>query len=201
MYEIVPFEARLRRRGQSRKPPPLYPTQMRRPLAQGRRFEENEPMGSFRPIHGIFIVVLVLAGVLFADYALDGGARRAGQERVQPGPDGLVRIDVSSLESPMVRYFHFINAGNQEVEFFVSRDRSGELQVAFDANEVCYKKRRGYRAEGDWVVCNACDKAFRIAEINDGGGGCKPVPLEFQVTGNQLLLREDAVLRGWRYFR
>ena len=158
-------------------------------------------MGKFRPIHGIILVVLFLAGVLFADFALDGGARRANQERVQPDRQGLVRIDVSSLKSPDVRFFHFINAGNQEVEFFVARDPSGELQVAFDANEVCYKKRRGYRPEGEWVVCNACDKAFRVAEINSGGGGCKPVPLEFQVAGGELLLREDDVLRGWRYFR
>lgn len=158
-------------------------------------------MGGFRPIHGFFLVLLILGGVLFADYVLDGGARRAGQEQVKPDRDGLVRIDVASLKSPEVRFFHFINSGNQEVEFFVSRDGQDRLQVAFDANEVCYKKRRGYRAEGEWVVCNACDKSFRVAEINDGGGGCKPVPLVFREDGGQLVLREDEILRGWRYFR
>ncbi len=163
--------------------------------------QENGLMGGFRPIHGVFLVIVFLGGVLFADYILDGGTRRAGQERVRAGADGVVRIDVSSLKSPEVRFFHFINRGNQEVEFFVARDGEARLQVAFDANEVCYKKRRGYRAEGEWVVCNACEKSFRIAGINSGGGGCKPVPLDFQEVDGQLVLKEDDLLRGWRYFR
>lgn len=156
-------------------------------------------MGRFRPIHGILLVVLFLAGVLFADYVLDDA--RGEQTQVQPAKDGTVRIDIASLEASEVRFFHFINYANQEAEFFVARDPENQLQVAFDANEICYKKRRGYRDEGEWVVCNACDKSFRLAEVNDGGGGCKPVPLEFQVQGDQLVLQEDEILRGWRYFR
>ena len=158
-------------------------------------------MSRFKPIHGVFIVLLFLGAVLVADLALEGRLGQEGFERVSPGPDGLVRIDVADLEPQQVRFFRFLNAGNQEVRFFVGRDSAGHVQVAFDANEECAKMKRGYRQEGDWVVCNKCDKSFRLAEVNAGGGGCKPVPLEHRLRGAEVEIAEADVLTGWRFFR
>ncbi|MEM7352750.1 MAG: Fe-S-containing protein [Acidobacteriota bacterium] len=158
-------------------------------------------MAKVRPIHAAVIVLLFGAGVLVADYALDGGFRQAGYQRVSPDPKGQIVLDIAELTSTEARFYRFLNAGNQEVKFFVARDPAGVVQVAFDANAICYKTQRGYRYEGEWVACNKCDKSFRIAEVNDGGGGCKPVPLAHQVIGDQLVLQENDILTGWRYFR
>ncbi len=154
-----------------------------------------------RPIHAAFLVLLLASTVLVADYALDGGFSHAGYQRVAPDSDGQVVLDLSDLANGDLRYYRFLNTGSQEVKFFVGRDRGGELQVAFDANQICAKQKRGFRYEDDWVVCNKCDKAFRLTEINAGGGGCKPVPLEHRVADQNLVLRETDILTGWRYFR
>jgi uncharacterized membrane protein len=153
-------------------------------------------MKRFRPYHGIALVLILVAG-----YTLVHRAAGGSHQRVGPGPDGVVRIPVADLSPLEVRFYRFLNAGNQEVRFFVSRDGGGQIQAAFDANEVCYKKKRGYKAEGEWVVCNFCDKAFRIAEINAGGGGCKPIPVPFRLEGEAVVLTEGELLQGWRYFR
>lgn len=158
-------------------------------------------MRRFKPIHGVFVVLLFVAAVLVGELALEGRLGRAGFERVAPGSDGTVRIDLAGLEPRQVRFYRFLNTGNQEVKFFVGRDEAGHVQVAFDANESCAKTKRGYRHEGEWLVCNKCDKAFRLAEVNAGGGGCKPVPLKHRVEGEELLLAEGDVLQGWRLFR
>ncbi|HSF39649.1 MAG TPA: Fe-S-containing protein [Thermoanaerobaculia bacterium] len=158
-------------------------------------------MHRFKPIHGVFVVLVFVAAILVGELALEGRLGRSGFERVNPGSDGTVRIDVSDLSPQEVRFFRFLNSGNQEVKFFVGRDAAGQVQVAFDANEPCAKAKRGYRHEGEWLVCNKCDKAFRLAEVNAGGGGCKPVPLKHQVNGGELLLAEGDVLQGWRFFR
>jgi len=50
------------------------------------------------------------------------------------------------------------------------------------------------------MVCNKCDKSFRLSEVNAGGGGCKPVPLRFQLAGGELLIAQADVLAGWRLF-
>jgi len=142
-----------------------------------------------------------MGAVLAADFALDGGFRRQGFERVRPDADARVRIDVADVPNGDIRFFRFINAGNQEVAFFVARDLHGELQVAFDACEPCFKLKRGNRLEGEWIVCNKCDRSFKLTEINAGGGGCKPGPIAHRLDGDVLLLAEDDILRGWRYFR
>jgi uncharacterized membrane protein len=155
----------------------------------------------FKPIHGVFVVLLFVGAVLVADLALEGRLGEEGFERVSPDRSGMVHLKVGDLQPQEVRFFRFLNAGNQEVRFFVGRDSAGHLQVAFDANEECAKMKRGYRSEGDWVVCNKCDKSFRLAEVNAGGGGCKPVPLEHQVRGDDLQIAEADMLKGWRLFR
>jgi len=39
------------------------------------------------------------------------------------------------------------------------------------------------------------------AEVNAGGGGCKPIPLGHRVQGDKLLIAESDVLKGWGLFR
>lgn len=158
-------------------------------------------MRRFKPSHGIFLVLLFVGAVLLADLAYEGKLGATAAERVSPDPQGIVRVSLDGLEPLQVRFFQFLNAGSQEVRFFVGRDSAGHVQVAFDANEPCAKAKRGYRAEGEWLVCNKCDKSFRLAEVNAGGGGCKPVPLEHQVNGDELVIAEADILKGWRLFR
>jgi uncharacterized membrane protein len=158
-------------------------------------------MRRFKPIHGILIVLLVLGVVWGAEVALEGRLNPKGFKQVMPGRDGQVRISLADLQPQDVRFYRFLNTGNQEVRFFVGRDGAGQVQVAFDANEQCAKSKRGFRHEGEWMVCNKCDKAFRLAETNSHGEGCTPIPVRFRENGQELVLAEADVLQGWRLFR
>lgn len=159
-------------------------------------------MRRFKPVYGLFVVLLFAGAILVADFAFDRGFD-SQHERVAP-VQGEVRIDVSELKSGQVRFFRFLNTGNQEVKFFAGRDRQGTIQVAFDASDICQKKGRGFRAEAgdeeDWMICNFCDKSFRLVEINSGQGGCAPVPVDHRVEGDTLILSEASILKGWRLF-
>lgn len=160
-------------------------------------------MRRFRPIHGLLLVGLLLLPVVGWALARELFPERfTGHERVEVDDRGEVRIHLAGLEPQQVRFFRYLNYGNQEVRFFAGRDENGTVQVAFDANELCYKTKRGYQYQGDgWLVCRKCDKAFRLAEANAGGGGCNPVPLVHRLDGDTLVLQEGQILEGWRYFR
>jgi uncharacterized membrane protein len=158
-------------------------------------------MMRFKPIHGVLAVVLFVSTVVVADLAFEGRFGRPPYERVVAGQDGDLRISLAGLGPQQVRFYHFLNPANQEVWFFVGRDASGQVQVAFDADEVCAKSKRGFRHEGEWMVCNKCDKSFRLADVNAGGGGCKPVPLRYRVAGGELLIAQADAMVGWRLFR
>jgi uncharacterized membrane protein len=158
-------------------------------------------MVRIRPYHALLAVALFSALVVFADWAWQGGFGHSGYELVRPDDKGQVVIDVSDLPQREVRFYRFLNAGNQEVKFFVGRDRSGTVQVAFDASDTHAQLGRGFRHEGDWMVDNKCDSASRLENVNNGGRGCSPVPLAHRLVGDQVVLSEQDVLRGWRYFR
>lgn len=157
-------------------------------------------MRRFRPIHGILLVALLSATVIAADYLLSG-AGHAQFVRVSPDREGRVVLDVSDLAPLAVRYYRFLNAGNQEVLFFVGKDESGRLAVAFNASENDFKRRRGFRHDGAWMVNAKCDTAIRLSEVNQGRSGCGPIPLPFRAQGDTVTIAENDVLAGWRYFR
>lgn len=154
-----------------------------------------------RPVYAFAIVLLLAAGLLVADYALDGGFRHSGWARVAPDDTGRVVLDIGDFAPLEVRFYRFLNSGNQEVKFLVGKDENGAIQVGFDASESDYKRRRGFRHEGEWLVNNKCDTAVRLHEVNDDKGGCRPVALRHELRGDQLVLTESDILRGWRYFR
>jgi uncharacterized membrane protein len=110
-------------------------------------------------------------------------------------------VPAGDLGANQVRFYRFLNTSNQEVFFFVGRDGAGTLHVAFDAAESDYRRKRGFRHDGEWLVNNKCETACRLAEVNAGGGGCKPVPLAHRLEGDTVLLAESDVLTGWRYFQ
>jgi uncharacterized membrane protein len=157
-------------------------------------------MRRFKPVHGVLIVLAVLGVIWGAEAAWEARLHSSGFRRVSPDRGGQVRIDVGDLKPQEVRFFQFLNAGNQEVHFFVGRDKEGQLQVAFDASETCAKFKRGFRHEGEWMVCNKCDKAFRLTGVSSGGQGCEPIPVQHQLAGSELVLAETDILRGWRLF-
>lgn len=162
---------------------------------------ENQSMRRFRPVHGVALVLVFMAVFLVANYAHEGGFDRGSFERVGPDPDGNVRIDVADLEAGEARFYRFLNPSNQEVKFFVGRDRSGEVQVGFDASEICFKRKRGFDYSDGWLTCRVCEKSFHLAEVNHDRGGCAPVAVRHTVQGDQLVIAESAMLEGWRYFR
>ncbi len=157
-------------------------------------------MRRFRPLHGVFLVLLFMGVVLAADYVIEGRMGRARYQRVGPDRGGTVRIEVADLEPKQVRFYRFLNPGNQEVLFFVGRDPEGVVQVAFDASESHARVGRGFRHEGEWMVDNKCDTPVRLAAVNHGGGGCRPVPVAHRLEGDAVVLTEQELLKGWRLF-
>jgi len=158
-------------------------------------------MTRWKPSHAILIVLVVLGFGWGIRLALDAHHGKARLETVRADSQGVVRIDLRDLERLEVRFFRFINAGNQEVEFLVGRDEEGEVQVGFNANDNHYKTRRGFSFQDGWIIDNKCETATRLSKVNAGGGGCKPAPLEHQVLDDVLVLQERDLLAGWRYFR
>ncbi|MDP2167292.1 MAG: Fe-S-containing protein, partial [Thermodesulfovibrionales bacterium] len=61
-------------------------------------------------------------------------------------------------------------------------------------------EKKGYRQEGDIMVCNNCGQAFPSTQINVIKGGCNPAPIERHVEGDYLIMRASDIEVGRMYF-
>ena len=112
---------------------------------------------------------------------------------------GVVSLPVADLADGRARYFSVLVAG-KTVPFFVLRSSDGAIRAAFDACDVCYPFRKGYRQEGDVMVCNNCGRRFPSVRINVEIGGCNPSPLQMQVQGDRVIIKTTDIASGAKYF-
>jgi uncharacterized membrane protein len=97
-------------------------------------------------------------------------------------------------------HFYTIKAGGKTVNFFVMKSSDGIIRAAFDACDVCYREKKGYREEGDYMVCNNCGQRFPSRKINEVKGGCNPSPLNRTIVGNNVVLKVNDIQSGAFYF-
>ena len=122
----------------------------------------------------------------------------AGQTPVR-AEDGVVRLPVADLADGRAAFYTY-QSGDKTIPFFVLRSSDGVIRAAFDACDVCYLSRKGYRQEGDEMVCNNCGSRFPSTKINEVEGGCNPAPLDREVQGDTVVIRATDLESGARYF-
>lgn len=110
-----------------------------------------------------------------------------------------VKIPLRSLDSGKALYLTNTLNG-RPLYYFALKSSDGQYRAAFDACDVCFRANRGYRQEGDLMVCNQCGQTFPSAKINEVKGGCNPAPLSRKVEGQYLVIRKVDMAAGKQYF-
>lgn len=113
--------------------------------------------------------------------------------------DGEVRITIDKVSDGKAHYFTY-KADDKTVSFFVVKSSDGVIRAAFDACDVCFHAKKGYRQEGDFMICNNCGMKFHSTRVNDVEGGCNPAPLKRAKVGDQLVIKVSDILPGGRFF-
>jgi uncharacterized membrane protein len=126
------------------------------------------------------------------------GCQSGKYEKVK-AENGVVKIPVSKVSDGNIHYYEYDNNG-KPVKFFVLQSNDGTIKAAFDACDVCYPEKKGYRQEGDFVICNNCGQRFHESKINVQKGGCNPAPLNRSVNGSFLEIQVADIKKGSFYF-
>ena len=111
--------------------------------------------------------------------------------------EGRIVLAAADFSDGAAKYYRAKVSG-KEVKFFVLESSDGVIRAAFDACDVCYQAKRGYRQEGDFMICNNCGQRFVSTKVNELKGGCNPSPLERVVQGDELMI-DLAALAGGLY--
>jgi uncharacterized membrane protein len=168
------------------------------------RLEEKKKQQKKTVYLGVAVVLVLV--VLAAGYVLLNGGQGANDPALynQSGTDASGQNVVIPLSDITDTNFHFYSydSGGVGIKYFIVKDSSGNIHTAFDACDVCYAAKKGYRQVGDVAKCNNCGKTFAVSGIGtqNVGGGCWPGYLPHEVRGSDVVLKSTDLANGKHYF-
>ena len=131
--------------------------------------------------------------------ANDSGRSAAGRVTNVSAKDGVLTFNTEDFADGKAAFFSTEAAG-KSVQFFVLKSSDGVIRSAFDACDVCFPAKKGYRQSGDLMVCNNCGQQFHSVRINEEKGGCNPSPLHRHEENGILTIALTDIAQGAMYF-
>lgn len=114
--------------------------------------------------------------------------------------NGVVAIPVAKVSDGAAHFYKF-SEGGKEIGFFIIKGADGALHTAFDSCDVCFREKKGYVQQGDFMVCKNCNQRFATTRIGPHAvGGCNPSYLASSTDGNNVVIRATDLQAGARYF-
>jgi uncharacterized membrane protein len=100
-----------------------------------------------------------------------------------------VVIPISDISTTAT--FYPYDSNGVTIRYFAVKDKQGTVHVAFDACDVCYQAKKGYKQVGDVMQCLNCGRQFAVTSIGteNTNGGCWPSYLPMTVNGSAVTIK------------
>jgi len=135
-------------------------------------------------IIGIGILAIVLIAFILINKNITGGVIKEGNV-----------ISIPLLEITEKAKFY----ESDGIKFFAVKASDGSIKTAFDACDVCYSNHKGYRQEGNSMICNNCGNKYPISGLgteNLRGGGCWPGYLPNTIKEENFIIKISDLEKG-----
>ncbi|PLX43800.1 MAG: DUF2318 domain-containing protein [Deltaproteobacteria bacterium] len=114
--------------------------------------------------------------------------------------DEVVRLKVSDFDDGKAHFYNYTTKDGLAIRYFAVKSTDGVIRAAFDACDSCWRSGKGYRQDGDTMICNNCGLVFPTDKINEVKGGCNPAPLKRTIEGEELVISISDIIGGSPYF-
>ena len=98
--------------------------------------------------------------------------------------------------------FYSYGSNGVEIRYFAVKGPDGNAHVAFDACDVCYDAKKGYRQNGDVMQCINCGNEYPIKSLGteNTAGGCWPSYLPIKIDGDDVIINiSDLDDKRWMF--
>jgi uncharacterized membrane protein len=95
------------------------------------------------------------------------------------GTDEVV-VNVTAMRPGSARLFSYTDDAGKRLRFVLARGHDGKVSTVFDACSQCSAFHRGYRVDGDEVICRECGNHYSVDRLTEGKASCVPVSLPHQ---------------------
>jgi len=113
---------------------------------------------------------------------------------------GVVSIPVAKVSDGKAHYYRFASGG-KEIGFFLVKGADGVIHTAYDTCDVCFREKKGYVQDGDFMQCKNCGKKFSITQIGPHTvGGCNPSYLPATEAAGKIVITANDLKAGAKFF-
>jgi uncharacterized membrane protein len=112
--------------------------------------------------------------------------------------DDRITIPIENIDDGHLHRFAYISTEGIEVRFIVIKKNASAWGVGLDACDIC--GATGYYERDDDVICKLCDVVMNKQTIGFKGG-CNPVPLAYEVTDGNMIVRIQDLENEQKRFR
>ena len=154
------------------------------------------------PLIITLLVAVALAGgtLYFLGGGKDSGPVAATAAVTQNSATEFV-YNAKDFSDGKAKYYAYKSPQGLNIRYFLLKSSDGVIRAAFDSCDTCWAAGKGYRQEGDFMVCNNCGLRFASVKINEVKGGCNPAPLTRSAKGDKIIVKaKDIVEQGSFYF-
>ncbi len=99
-------------------------------------------------------------------------------------------INLNQVKDGHLHRFEFVSDKNIKIRIIVVKKNDVSYGVGFDACDIC--GATGYYEKNDNIVCKLCDVVMNRATIGFKGG-CNPVPLNYKIDKNQIIIQKSDI--------
>ena len=106
--------------------------------------------------------------------------------------DGVAEIPANVFASQKALFYNVVLDSGKTVYFFVVKDKNGKYRAAANTCQVCYGAHKGFRQEGNEMVCNNCGNRYPMEKIATEKGGCNPAPIspDLEVKDGKVIIKQ-----------
>jgi uncharacterized membrane protein len=153
---------------------------------------------------GFLAIVAIGALLYFVDAGTITGAESVGTAEAAATPVTMgneITFPESAFTDGKAKFFDYKTSDGKKVRYFVIKSSDGVIRAAFDACDVCWESDRGYKQNGDFMVCQNCGRHFQSTKVNVVTGGCNPSALTRTIREGKVIITAQALSEGRRLFK
>jgi uncharacterized membrane protein len=116
-------------------------------------------------------------------------------------PADEVSYPESAFSNGKAKFFDYKTPEGKKIRYFIIKSSDSVIRAAFDACDVCWESGKGYKQDGDFMVCQNCGRRFQSTKVNVVTGGCNPSALTRTVKDGKVIITTQALNQGARLFK
>lgn len=145
-------------------------------------------------------------GLILLAFPLVSGCSRAKlapEYQIVKPEAGVVKVDVSKMKPLDVAFYTYKYKG-RNIDFMVIKFNDRDIRAYLDADYMCYKGKMGFEVVGKdqkRLRCRHHGFELDLRSPDSWKGNHVPIPLNYEIKDNAVVISEESLKRAYRFFK